>query len=140
MLFPKDMVGRGMLALSLQDDRTVELVGETDIASMSARVGLVVLNGCSSGRGVALPGVGLMGMTRAWLAAGANTVIATRWPAPDQDSGALFAELYRRHLHDRSALARWSDLLRDAQLTQLRAGGRRAQPAAWASYFSVERN
>jgi CHAT domain-containing protein len=140
MLFPKDVVGRGMLALSLQDDRTVELVGETDIAGMTAHVGLVVLNGCSSGRGVALPGAGLMGMTRAWLAAGANSVVATRWPAPDQQSGALFPELYHLYLHDRPAHAGWSDLLRNAQLAELRAGGSRAQPAAWASYFCVERN
>jgi CHAT domain-containing protein len=82
-----------------------------------------------------------MGMTRAWLAAGARSVITTRWPAPDQSSGALFAELYRLRFQRPARIdAAWSESLRDAQLAEIRAGGSRARPAAWASYFCVERN
>jgi tetratricopeptide (TPR) repeat protein len=142
MLFPAQESGSGMLALSIVGGGEVELLSETEVAGMPAKVALVVLDGCSSGRGVVLPGAGLMGMTRAWLAAGARAVIATRWPVPDQDSGAIFASLYRLYL-ERGAAASpvsFGELLRDAQLAELRAGGKRAAPANWASYFSVERN
>jgi CHAT domain-containing protein len=91
---------------------------------------------------VTLPGAGLMGMTRAWLAAGARAVIVTRWAMTDQDDGELFRNFYehlsalRRSQHRRS----FAQLLQEAQLTELRAGGRRANPAHWAAYFCVERN
>jgi CHAT domain-containing protein len=142
MLFPAQESWRGMLALSIQDGGEVDLLSETEVAGMTAKVGLVALNGCSSGRGPVLPGAGLMGMTRAWLAAGARAVIATRWPVPDQDGGAIFPLLYRLYLERTTGAApvSFGELLREAQLAELRAGGRRADPARWASYFSVERN
>ena len=131
-----------MLALSMQAGNPVELLSETDVASMNATVGLVALNGCSSGRAAVLPGAGLMGMTRAWLAAGAHAVIATRWPTDDRDAGTIFASLYERYLQTRrdGGPVSFGDLLRDAQLAELHAGGRRAEPSRWASYFCTERN
>jgi CHAT domain-containing protein len=102
---------------------------------------LVVLNACGSGRGAALPGAGLMGMTRAWLAAGARGVIATRWPTADQDEGGIFPSLYKQYLLAGTANPEsYGALLRQAQLEELQAGGSRASPARWASYFSVERS
>jgi CHAT domain-containing protein len=89
-----------------------------------------------------LPGAGLMGMTRAWLAAGTRAVVATRWPAPDREAGAIFESLYGLYFERRrsGALVSFGDLLREAQLSELRAGGRRAEPSRWASYFCVETN
>jgi CHAT domain-containing protein len=89
-----------------------------------------------------LPGAGLMGMTRAWLAAGTRAVVATRWPAPDREAGAIFESLYRLYFERRrsGAFVSFGELLREAQLAELRVGGRRAEPSRWASYFSVETN
>jgi CHAT domain-containing protein len=82
-----------------------------------------------------------MGMTRAWLAAGARSVIATRWPEPDRDTGSIFPSLYGLYLRNRASESlSFGALLRDAQLTELHAGGARADPARWASYFCVERD
>jgi tetratricopeptide (TPR) repeat protein len=141
MLFPRDDESGGMLALSLQSGSRVDLLSDIETAGLPAKVGLVVLNGCSSGRGRVLPGAGLMGMTRAWLAAGARSVIATRWPAPDRDAGTIFPSLYGLYLRRRASdSVSFGALLRDAQLTELHAGGARADPARWASYFCVERD
>ena len=71
-----------------------ELLGPVEIARRRVEVGLVVLSGCSSSEAAALPAEGLMGMTRAWLAAGAQAVIASLWPTPD-DQGRLFVSFYR---------------------------------------------
>ena len=95
MLFPPREAGGGMVALSLQAGSQVELLSDTETAGMRAKLGLVVLNGCSSGQAAVLPGAGLMGMSRAWLAAGAHAVILTRWPTSDQESGGVFLSLYR---------------------------------------------
>ena len=81
-----------------------------------------------------------MGMTRAWLAAGARAVIVTRWATSDQLGGELFRSFYSRL----SSLPRsrlrpsFARILQQAQLAQLRASGNRANPAYWAAYFCVE--
>jgi photosystem II stability/assembly factor-like uncharacterized protein len=84
-----------LMALSLSDRAQDEFLGPSEIGGWNVDAALVVLSGCSSGAAVALPGAGLMGMTRAWLMAGAGAVVATLWPTPD-DVGVFF----RRFYHD----------------------------------------
>lgn len=142
LLFPSKSSGPGVVALAIQPGGDVEVLSATEISSMRIKLGLVVLNGCSSGQANALPGAGLMGMTRSWLAAGAHAVIATRWATPDQDAGELFKSFYERlssSQYSRNGNS-FAQLLQQAQLTELRAGGRRANPAYWGAYFCVERN
>jgi CHAT domain-containing protein/tetratricopeptide (TPR) repeat protein len=142
ILFPAQYAGLGLVALALQPEGEMELLSATEIASMRVKIGLIILNGCNSAHAAILPGAGLMGLTRAWLAAGASAVIVTRWAMPDQDAGELFPSFYER-LHafqgfrDRKSFAQ---VLQQAQLIELHAGGRRAKPAYWAAYFCVERN
>jgi CHAT domain-containing protein len=83
-----------------------------------------------------------MGMTRAWLAAGARAVIVTRWETADQNEGDLFQTFYQ-DLSDSShstGKKSYAQSLQEAQIAEIRAGGRRAKPANWAAYFCVERN
>ena len=141
MLFPTQQSGPGFVALALEPNGEMGLLGATEIASMKLKLGLVVLNGCSSAHAAVLPGAGLMGMTRAWLASGARAVIVTRWAMADQDDGEIFASLYKRLYLSRGLVERksFAVLLQQAQLDELHAGGRRANPAYWAAYFCVER-
>lgn len=124
----------GLIALSLNEQHETELLQPTDIERWRIRAGVVVLSGCNSGAGNALPGTGLLGLTRSWLIAGAQSVLASRWATPDED-GELFRPFYDslgRHVPGGSAQA-----LQSAQLAMLRAGGRRAQPRYWGAYFVV---
>jgi tetratricopeptide (TPR) repeat protein len=142
ILFPPQYSGPGLIALALQRDGEIELLSATEIAAMRLKLGLVVLNGCSSAHAATLPGAGLMGMTRAWLAAGARAVIATRWAIGDEGDGEIFQSFYDRLSSVPGSQHRGSSaqVLQQAQLTEVRAGGRRANPASWAAYFCVERN
>jgi CHAT domain-containing protein len=131
---------RGLIALSLLPSGDVELFSPLEIAHQRLAPHLVVLSGCSSAQGETLPGVGLMGLTRAWLAAGASTVVATRWPTPD-DSGELFLRFYRqlkpwagRRPGSRPAVA-----LQRAQVEVLKSASWRSSPHYWAAYFAVGR-
>ncbi len=142
ILFPPQYSGLGLVALTLQPGGEMELLSANEIAGMRAKLGLVVLNGCSSAHAAVLPGAGLMGLTRAWLAAGARGVIVTRWAVADQDGSELFPSFYEslhafQGLRDRKSFAQ---VLQQAQLAELHAGGRRADPANWGAYFCVERN
>lgn len=121
-----------MIALSLSPSGDPQWLSPLEITRSKVTAGLVVLSGCSSGRADAFPGSGLMGLTRAWLAAGACTVIASHWPTPD-DRGALFADFYR-HFREQPE-AGPAVALQEAQLDMLRAGGWRSHPQYWATYF-----
>ena len=124
----------GLIALSLTPRRESQLVPPFEIAEWRTGAGLVVLSGCHSGQGAVLPGTGLLGLTRAWLAAGAGAVIASNWSTPDT-GGALFAALYR-HLGARPEPGP-AAALRAAQVDMIRSGGWRANPRYWGAYFAM---
>jgi CHAT domain-containing protein/tetratricopeptide (TPR) repeat protein len=137
VVVPELAPGPPLIALALGKSGEVDYLSATEIAKIRARIGLVVLNGCNSGRGAGLPGAGLMGLTRAWMVAGAGAVIASRWPTPDH-SGELFQTLYS--LIGEQTNESFARALQRAQLAQLRSSGWRSRASYWSSYFCVERN
>ncbi|MFD9409813.1 CHAT domain-containing protein [Streptomyces sp. NPDC059989] len=56
---------------------------------------LAVLSGCRTGLADLAPGGELDGMVRAFLTAGAHTVIASQWRVDDEATTALMARMYR---------------------------------------------
>lgn len=127
--------GSGVIALSLNRQGSLGLLGPREILARPVNAELVVLDGCHSAQGAALPGAGLMGLTRAWIGAGAHAVLATLWDIPDDAQSALpaFYSSLRAHPELGPAAA-----LRDAQL-QMLSSGKGADPAAWAGYFLLAR-
>jgi tetratricopeptide (TPR) repeat protein len=124
----------GLIALSLTPRRESELLLADEISGWRTNAGLVVLSGCHSAEGAKLPGTGLLGLTRAWLMAGAHSVIGSNWATPDE-SGALFGALYRNLSGERGSSP--AAALRAAQLEMIRSGGWRARPSYWGAYFVV---
>lgn len=129
-----------MIALSLGLNGKAEFLTAAEIRHWRLEAPVVVLSGCSSGSAEVLPGEGLLGMSRAWLAAGAEAVVASLWPVTD-DTGALFVSFYR---HLRRGQSDGSGpmpaaALRGAQLEMLRSGTWRAEPRYWAAHFVAGR-
>ena len=100
----------------------VEIAGE-----MRPR-GLVVLSACETVVGRLYQGEGLLGLSRAFLAAGARAVVATHWPV-----GAASAELMTRFHGGLARAASPSAALREAKLV-LRRNPATAHPFYWAGY------
>lgn len=123
----------GAIALSLEGGE-MRLLGPAEIAQWHIRAGLVVLSGCHSAAGAVLPGTGLLGLTRAWLAAGADGVVASQWATTD-DSGSLFSAFYR-NLGSGGAPSP-AQALRAAQLQMLHSGDWRAEPRYWGAYLAM---
>lgn len=127
------------LALSLKNGIPELLTPET-IATFRAPGSLVVLSGCSSGQGKVLPGAGLIGLSRAWLMAGASAVVVSSWPTPD-DSGRFFLKFYR-HLDEvkssdmaqRAALA-----LRLTQMDMQSGKGYQSSPSFWGAFAVISK-
>ena len=122
------------IALSVSEAGRDELLGPAEISAWRADAGLVVLSGCSSGAAVVRPGAGLMGLTRAWLMAGARAVVATEWDTPD-DVGVFFRRFYQQLRH--SSTRDPAEALRAAQIEALRSHDWRSRPSFWAGYFAL---
>jgi CHAT domain-containing protein/tetratricopeptide (TPR) repeat protein len=130
------------LALSLGRERFPELLTPELVATYRVPGSLVVMNGCDSQQGKAVPGVGVKGLSRAWLLAGAAAVVTSTWPMPDDD-GRFFRYFYQQltahsdggaFMPERAAKA-----LADAQNQMRSAGGFRSEPAFWAAYTVISK-
>ena len=128
------------LVMSLGQDGQARFFGQRDIMALPTAPALVVMSACQSGQGEQRPGVGIAGLTRAWLIAGSENVVATYWPVLDE-AGPFFTTFYRHIVQDaamnsigrgRFAVA---TALRRAQQTCLRSDTFRAQPRYWAGFF-----
>jgi CHAT domain-containing protein len=127
----------GLLALSLNGAGAMGLMGPKEIVARPVTASLVVMDGCHSAQGEALPSAGLMGLTRAWIGAGASAVLATRWDVPDDAAESLMTQFYRalRTSPERGA----AFALQEAQLAVLRSGSGSRHPSLWAGYFLLSR-
>jgi len=107
---------------------------------LGIRADLVVLSGCETGRGMAIGGEGVVGMSWALLAAGCPTAVVTQTDVPES-AAALMIEFHRR-LANRSKRGGAFDpraateALRDAQLAMLR-DKRYAEPFHWAGFMLI---
>jgi CHAT domain-containing protein/Tfp pilus assembly protein PilF len=98
-----------------RDPATDGRLTTADIYDLELDAELVVLSACRSAQGP-VTGDGVLGMTRAFMYAGAPSVIATLWDVADQTGAELMPAFYRswRRGHAKSVA------LRDAQLELLR--------------------
>ena len=85
----------------------------------------------------ATAGIGFMMLT----VSATGLVVGAAVTERQRIAGELHARTtYLNALTANDRLSLTDQLLRQAQLSELHAGGTRADPARWASYFSVERN
>ena len=98
---------------------------ETD--TLDLRPDLVVLSSCESGVGRIVEGENVVGLSRAFMAAGAKNILYSLWKINDRYSGELVVDFYRAHL----AGASYAAALRTAKL-RLLADPATAAPRYWA--------
>lgn len=118
------------LALTLKPDLTRDIIYVSDVSRMYAPGSMIVLSACESGRGTVLPGAGLQGFARAWLAAGSRAVVGSLWQVSDGTEG-FFKEFYNR-LASGIAPAK---ALRSAQIQSIRARNWQSHPRLWSAYM-----
>jgi CHAT domain-containing protein/Tfp pilus assembly protein PilF len=97
---------------------------------------LVMLSACETGLGKEKRGEGVMGLTRAFMYAGAPTVGVTLWSVADKSTADLMTDFYKRLLAPSSTPISASSSMRDAQLAMI-AGKKYSAPFYWAPFVLV---
>ena len=105
----------------------------SEIASMQTQAALVFLSACETQHGRVYSGTGVMGLARAFLTAGANSVIATQWPVGA--SAVDVADVFYRELSRGATPAR---ALRSAKL-ELRKRNQTKDALHWGAFMLVAR-
>ena len=80
-----------------QEEDFILKMSDVQVANIRAR--LVVLSCCHSGRGRMLKGEGVVGIARAFLAAGARSVLVALW-AIDDEATMVFMKSFYQHLKE----------------------------------------
>lgn len=78
-------------------------VGLRDIYELRLSAELVTLSACNTALGRELSGEGLLGLTRAFMYAGARRVVASLWPVSDRATAQLMEHFYEGLLRDNLA-------------------------------------
>ena len=102
--------------LYFEDVVTLDLCGRT-----------IVLSACETAGGRQVAGEGILGLPRAFLRAGASTVVASLWRVADEPTSELMIE-FHRHLRAGEGPAA---ALQKAKLKLIAAG---RPPSAWAAF------
>jgi CHAT domain-containing protein len=101
-----------------------------EIYNLRLRADLVVLSACQTALGKEIKGEGLIGLTRGFMHAGAERILASLWSVDDRATAELMKRFYRALLKDRMSAAA---SLRAAQL-QMWKEKRWQSPYYWAAF------
>jgi CHAT domain-containing protein len=121
------------LVLSLVDVRGAPRDGflqAHEILGLKMDAELVVLSACRTAIGKEVRGEGLIGLSRAFMAAGVPRMVASLWSVPDSATAELMSRFYRGLIEEGHTP---SEALRRAQ-DALRRERRWADPNAWAGF------
>jgi CHAT domain-containing protein len=102
-----------------------------DAFNLKLSADLVVLSGCRTALGKEMRGEGIVGLTRGFMYAGADSVMASLWKVDDAATAALMARFYRAMLGPRRLSP--AAALREAQL-EMRRQPRYRHPYYWAAF------
>jgi CHAT domain-containing protein len=101
-----------------------------EIVSTPIRSDLVVMSACESARGRVSRGEGVVGLSRAFLGAGAESVVASLWSVSDESTAELMRVFYERMFGKKESASR---ALRDARLALLESP-KFSHPFYWSPF------
>ncbi|MGC9092074.1 MAG: CHAT domain-containing protein [Bacteroidota bacterium] len=119
-----------LLNPSAEDDGILQ---SNEVTHFHMNTDLVVLSACHSGLGTIIAGEGIMGFARAFMLAGARSVVTTLWSVPDRSTSMLMKRFYGEYVESQAKLP---EALQKAKLWLLESGDY-AAPYFWAPFIAI---
>jgi CHAT domain-containing protein len=125
---------RSAVVLAPGDDAEEDgLLEMGEISRLSLDCDLVVVSACQTGRGQILSGEGIVGLSRAFLYAGARSVVVSLWNVTDISTGQLMKGFYKNLTGGLSNVA----ALQRAKLQMLGSGKETRHPHFWSPFVMI---
>ncbi len=105
----------------------------SEISRLNLDCDLVVVSACQTGRGQLLSGEGIVGLSWAFLRAGARSVVVSLWNVTDISTSQLMKNFYQNMTDGLSNSA----ALRKAKLQMLNSGKGTNHPYYWSAFVIV---
>ena len=112
--------------------RCGQLLAAREATKLRLRADLVVLSACQTGLG-RITGDGIIGLARAFMVAGARTVVVSQWSVDDASTKELMVEFYEQYLKPGTDKA--TALQRAMQKVRSEPG--REAPRYWAPFMVI---
>ena len=127
----------GIVLSPLTDPKEDGTLQMNEIMQLKLNADLVTLSACRTGLGKLLHGEGMIGLTRAFIYAGANSVVVSLWNVNDVATASLMKSFYQNL---QSGMPK-AEALRQAKL-ELLTGEKRAwrHPYYWAPFVLIGEN
>ena len=123
--------GKGADSMKIDDG----ILTAYEVSAMNLKsVDMVVLSACETGMGKIWSGEDSYGLRRAFLMAGANTVISTLWPVSDRISTGIFTDLYSLKSE---TLPETMQKIQIGLINNLRVNDKIDHPAYWSAFIST---
>jgi len=104
-----------------------------EILAMDTGAGVVVVSACESALGRVSRGEGVVGLSRAFIAGGAGSVVASLWAVSDESTSELMKEFYAKMLGKKRPAGR---AMHEARLALIE-GERYSHPFYWSPFIVI---
>ena len=120
------------LVLAMDGDQAEDgFLKTSEIFKLNTSAELVVLSACQTGLGKLVRGEGMVGLSRAFMYAGAPSVLVSLWNVSDESTSVLMSEFYRNLVKKGYSK---SDAIQRAQVSMIQ-GEKYAHPFYWAAFI-----
>lgn len=120
----------------LSGDEQKGLLYSNDVYGMKMNCDLLVLSACETGLGKIMKGEGIIGLTRAFIYAGASNLLVSLWKVSDNSTSQLMTEFYKQMLQKENEGKNYAELLQKAKQTLI-FGKDYSRPYYWASFIII---
>src|SRR5262249_31361941 len=129
---------RSAVVIGLDKERHEDgLLNVSEIQDLDLDCDLVVLSACQTGKGQLLSGEGVIGLSRAFMYAGARTLVVSLWNVSDVSTSEFMQSFYRHMIAGESHAA----ALREAKIQMLRSRNELLRhPYYWAPFVVIGRS
>ncbi len=124
-----EMVGFQSSLAFTPTEKTDGLLTTREILNLKLNADLVVLSACDTGRG-SINGDGVVGLSRSFIGAGAESVIVSLWAVPDSPTAVLMTEFYRN-------LQKTNDKAKALRQAMLSTKQKYPLPRDWAAFTLI---
>jgi len=128
-----DVIQPSLVLSLVGNDKDDGFLQMSEVYALDLNADMVVLSACETGLGEQVRGEGIVGLTRAFMAAGTPSIVVSLWKVQDQSTAMLMKRFYSNMDNGLSK----AEALREAKLALMSDEAGYTSPRYWAPFILV---